>query len=217
MVFTYPLVPVCRDSSQGNGSGPENSGPGGPRRRCLHHRPQGCSCHVGLGPWRYGGLSASHSRGQAGTDFPRRRREPAEAGTGEMVQHSSAGWSLFFFFLRSSVLFNTHGWSAQSKLHPSVRLWHLCQQANTTNVTTETTLQSFLKDVKTEIYLQLASLRRLFAGAESLLIEVWTLCFTETVDSISLCTCYILQHISTWIRKYCTSAACNMKVNTCPT
>lgn len=75
--------PVCRNRSQGDGSGPENSGAGGPRRRCLHHGPQSCCRYAGLGSWRYGRLSTSHSWGQGGTDFPRRCRESAEAGAGE--------------------------------------------------------------------------------------------------------------------------------------
>lgn len=110
---------VCRNSSQRDSSGPENTGPGSPRCCCLHHRPHGCCWHAGLSSRCYGGLSASYSWGQAGTYFPRRRRESAEAGAGEMAQGHSRG-------LESILHFNTtvESWCCklEASVHLSVRL-----------------------------------------------------------------------------------------------
>lgn len=73
----------CRNRCQGNGPGPQDLGAGGSRSRCLHHGPQGRCSHAGFGSQRDGGLGAADTRGQRGTDFPRRRREPTKAGAGE--------------------------------------------------------------------------------------------------------------------------------------
>lgn len=79
------LSPILfRNCSQGDGTGPENSGAGCTGRRCLHHGPKSLRRHVGLSAGCHGRFSAAHRRGQAGAGLPRRCRKPTEAGTGEL-------------------------------------------------------------------------------------------------------------------------------------
>lgn len=111
-VLCLTSYPACRNSSQRDGSGLENSGPGSPRRRCLHHGPQGCCCHAGLCSWCHGGLSTSHSWSQTGSDFPRRRWESAEAGAGETGWDGSRAGSLFSAFSARQVTISAAGLKA---------------------------------------------------------------------------------------------------------